>query len=108
MVTLNAKQRAHLRSLAHPLKPILHIGKEGVTGAAVTTIETAFNTRELLKLKVLEAAPEDARETGEELARRIAGAHLVQVIGRTVVLYRRHPEKPVIELPLKAARGQKD
>lgn len=106
MATLNAKQRAHLRSLAHPLKPILHIGKEGVTEAAVTTIETAFNTRELLKLKVLEAAPEEARETGEMLAQRIEGAHLVQVIGRTVVLYRRHPEKPVIELPSKAARGQ--
>jgi RNA-binding protein len=99
METLNAKQRAHLRALAHPLKPILHIGKEGVTEAAVTTIRTAFNRRELLKLKVLEAAPEEARETGEVLARRIEGAHLVQVIGRTVVLYRRHPEKPVIEFP---------
>ena len=99
MATLNARQRAHLRALAHPLKPILHIGKEGVTEAAVNTIERAFNTRELLKLKVLEAAPEKARETGDILARRIEGAHAVQVIGRTVVLYRRHPEKPVIELP---------
>ena len=99
MGTLNARQRAHLRALAHPLKPILHIGKEGVTGAAVATIEKAFNTRELLKLKVLEAAPEEARETGDALAARINGAHVAQVIGRTVVLYRRHPEKPVIELP---------
>ncbi|HYP27285.1 MAG TPA: ribosome assembly RNA-binding protein YhbY [Blastocatellia bacterium] len=99
MATLNARQRAHLRALAHPLKPILHIGKEGVTEAAVKTIEGAFNTRELLKLKVLEAAPEEARETGDILAGRIEGAHAVQVIGRTVVLYRRHPEKPVIELP---------
>jgi RNA-binding protein len=99
MERLNARQRAHLRALAHPLKPILHIGKEGVTEAAVRTIERAFNTRELLKLKVLEAAPEEARETGDVIAGRIAGAHAVQVIGRTVVLYRRHPEKPVIELP---------
>ena len=99
MEKLNARQRAHLRSLAHPLKPILHIGKEGVTEGALETIEKAFNTRELLKLKVLEAAPEEARETGDILAGRIAGAHAVQVIGRTVVLYRRHPERPEIVLP---------
>jgi len=32
------------------------------------------------------------------LASRVEGAHLVQVIGRTVVLYRAHPEKPTIKL----------
>ncbi|HVF89036.1 MAG TPA: ribosome assembly RNA-binding protein YhbY [Blastocatellia bacterium] len=99
MEKLNARQRAHLRALAHPLKPILHIGKEGVTDLVVDTIERAFNTRELLKLKVLEPAPEEARETADILAGRIEGAHAVQVIGRTVVLYRRHPERPKIEFP---------
>ena len=96
---LSSKHRAYLKSLAHPLKPILQIGKEGVTDSTVHTVEDAFNTRELLKVKVLEAAPENARETGQALADRIDGAELVQVIGRTVVLYRRHPEEPEIELP---------
>jgi RNA-binding protein len=98
--TLKPRQRAHLRSLAHPLKPILHIGKEGVTEATLRTLEDAFHTRELLKVKVLEAAPGSARDTGEALAGRLAEVHLVQVIGRTLVLYRRHPEKPEIQLPL--------
>lgn len=96
---LTSKQRAHLKSLAHPLKPIHQIGKDGVTDAVVRAVEDAFNTRELLKVKVLEAASADARETGEELAGRIDGTELVQVIGRTVVLYRPHPEEPEIELP---------
>lgn len=65
----------------------------------VENVRDALNTRELLKVKVLEAAPENARDTGDALARRIPGAHVVQVIGRTVVLYRRHPEKPEIQLP---------
>ncbi len=99
METLSAKQRRHLRSLAHPLKPLLHVGKEGVTENSVRAIEDAFNTRELLKIKVLEAAPESARETGDVLAERVVGAQLVQVIGRTVVLYRQHPSKPEIKLP---------
>ena len=44
------KQRAHLKSLAHSLKPILQIGKEGVTDALVRSIEDAFHTRELFKI----------------------------------------------------------
>ena len=99
MGSLTTKQRAHLRSLAHPLKPLLHIGKEGITESAVRTIEDAFNTREILKIKVLEASPENARESGEALEGRINGVQLVQVIGRTMVLYRPHPEKPKINLP---------
>jgi RNA-binding protein len=98
MSTLNAKQRAHLKGLAHTLKPILHLGKEGVTDAVAHVGEEAFNTRELLKVKVLDTAPEGAKETGEALARRIPGAHLVQVIGRTLVIYRRHPDKPSIRV----------
>jgi RNA-binding protein len=98
MPTLSTKQRAHLKALAHPLKPILHVGKEGVTDNAVRVVEDAFNTRELLKIKVLDTAPASARETGEALAARVANGHLVQVIGRTVVLYRPHPEKPGIRL----------
>jgi RNA-binding protein len=64
MDQLTAKQRARLKSLAHPLKPILQIGREGVTDALAKSVEDAFHNRELLKVKVLESAPADAREVG--------------------------------------------
>jgi RNA-binding protein len=99
MAELTSKQRAHLRSLAHPLKPILQIGKEGVTEEVASSVTDAFQNRELLKVKVLESAPLDARDAAGELAELVEGAHVVQVIGRTVALYRRHPEKPEIRLP---------
>jgi len=88
-----------LKSLAHPLKALIHIGKEGVTGTVLANVQEAFNTRELLKIKVLEASPQNAREIGDDLAWRLEGLELVQVIGRTLVLYRAHPEKPEIVLP---------
>lgn len=78
---------------------MLFVGKEGVTEAAVRSLEDAFKTRELLKVKVLEAAPLNVREAGPALAEHVEGAHLVQTIGRVAVLYRRHPEKPEIRLP---------
>lgn len=99
MATLTPKQRMKLKALAHSLKPILYVGKEGVTATTVRALEDAFNTRELLKVKVQESAPESAKQTGALLAERAADVHLVHVIGKTVILYRRHPEKPQIELP---------
>lgn len=97
-MTLTPKQRAQLRSLAHPLKPILHLGKDGLTEAVLQSILEAFNSRELLKIKVQSAAPLSAAEAGAEIAARLPEVEHVQTIGRTVVLYRRHPEKAEIEL----------
>lgn len=97
--TLSSKQRAHLRALAHPLKPVLRIGKEGLTEAALQAITEAFNTRELVKVKVLENAPETARASGEAIAQQLPEVLLVQTIGRIVVLYRPHPDHPEIQLP---------
>jgi RNA-binding protein len=96
---LTAKQRAHLRSLAHHLKPVLHVGREGLTDTVIQAVRDAFNHRELLKVKVAEAAPLSAREAGDRLAGEVEGAEHVQTIGRTVVLYRAHPEEPEIQLP---------
>lgn len=99
MSALTARQRAHLKSLAHSLKPLFQVGRDGVTGTVASTIASAFQTRELLKVKVLEGAPLSAREAADALAAMVPGMHVVQVIGRTVVLYRPHPDEPQIRLP---------
>lgn len=99
MSELTSKQRAHLRSLAHHLKPIHHIGGGGVSEAVLTSILEAFNTRELVKVKVLEGAPESARDTADQIVAALEDVHVAQTIGRIAVLYRRHPEEPEIKLP---------
>lgn len=96
---LNSRQRAHLRSLAHHLRPILHVGTDGVTDAVVDSVREAFNTRELFKVKVHETAPLDVDEAARRLSARIDGAHVPQTIGRTILLYRPFPEEPEIRLP---------
>ncbi len=95
---LTSKQRATLRSLAHDAKVLLHVGKEGVTETAAAAATEALRTRELLKIRVLETAPDVPRATGEALAAAIDSAEFVAATGRTVVLYRPHPETPVIKL----------
>lgn len=96
---LTSRQRAFLRKQAHGLKPVLQIGKGGVTEAAVTAVREALTTRELMKVKVLDVAPGTADTAGAALAAALADTHLVQVIGRTLILYRPDPEDPQIDLP---------
>ena len=98
MSPLSSKQRAQLRSMAHSLKPVVHVGTGGVTEAVLTSLEEAFNTRELLKVKVLEGAPEKAKPTARQIAEAMEGVEIAQTIGRTVVLYRPHPDQPEIVL----------
>jgi RNA-binding protein len=99
MAKLGSKQRAHLRSLAHHLKPLLQVGADGVSEAFLRSLDEAFNTRELLKVKVLEGAPDDVRASAEAIAAGMPGVEVAQTIGRTVVLYRPFPEEPEIRLP---------
>jgi RNA-binding protein len=99
MTDLTSKQRAHLRSLAHHLKPIIQVGADGVTEPLLKTVMEAFNTRELLKVKVLESAPFGAREVADRIVAELKDVQVAQTIGRTVVLYRPDPEEPEIELP---------
>ena len=54
--------------------------------------------RELIKIKVLKTAPEDVEEIAFDLAMNTE-SEVVQRIGRTIVLYRRNPDKQGIILP---------
>lgn len=97
---LTSKQRAYLRGLANSYEAIVHVGKSGVGATIIKQADDALTARELIKGKVLETAPETAREVAEQIATEI-GAEVVMTIGRTFVLYRRHPEEPKIMLPRK-------
>lgn len=90
--TLTSRERARLRAEAHHLDPLQHIGTQGVTPAVVSSALDALNTRELIKVRVLESAPDDVRESGHRMAAAIPGAQIVQTIGRVFVLYRPLPD----------------
>jgi RNA-binding protein len=61
----------------------------------VAAVVQALLDHELIKVKVGEGSGLDRREVGALLAEKTA-SELVQVLGRTLLLYKRHPEKPRI------------
>ena len=103
MDQLTSRQRAHLRKLAHHMKPVVLIGAEGISQSVLTSVREAFNSRELLQVKLQESAPLDVKDAAGALSSRVSGSHSVQTIGRTIVLYRAHPENPEIRLPKAAS-----
>lgn len=96
---LTSRQRAHLRSLAHDQDPLIHIGKEGLTEAVEQAVEEAFNTRELVTLRVLDNAPRSVRDVAEAVAEALDDVQVVDTIGGTALLYRPDPDDPEIALP---------
>ncbi len=95
---LTGKQKRFLRSQAHHLTPIFQVGKGGVNDHLIRHIEEAIETRELMKVSILNNCMEDRHEVAEQLAEG-AGAELVQVIGKTIVLYKESRDHKTIELP---------
>ncbi|GIO85409.1 putative RNA-binding protein YqeI [Paenibacillus faecis] len=95
---LSGKQKRYLRSLAHHLQPIFQVGKGGTNDQIIRHISEALERRELIKVSILNNNLDDPKEIAEELAEG-AGAELVQLIGRTIVLYKESQEYKQIELP---------
>jgi len=97
-MALTGKQRRHLRALGHHLQPTVHIGKHGLTNAVAEAVDAALLTHELVKIRIDGESPADRHESADALAAGLK-AEVAQVVGNTLLLYKRHPNKPVIVLP---------
>jgi RNA-binding protein len=99
MTELTGARKKHLRGLAHHLKPVVQIGKNGLTEPVLASIEQALDDHELVKVRL--ADPQGRKkELAEEIAER-SGSVQVGLVGNVVTLYRRQPdpEKRRVELP---------
>jgi RNA-binding protein len=96
MLMPSSPLRRRLRAAGHHLAPVVQVGKEGVTAAVLRQLDGALRTHELVKVRVGTGSPEDRHQAAGRLGEE-AGAQVAQVLGRTVLVYRRHPERPRYE-----------
>jgi RNA-binding protein len=85
---LTGKGRAALRAEAHHLNPVVHIGHHGITPAVTQSVDDALRTKQLVKIQIGKNADVSAKEAAALLAAQLR-AEVIQVIGRTLSLYRR-------------------
>ena len=89
-----SKQRSVLRSLAQTIEPIGQVGKGGVSDNMVTAFSQALDSRELIKITLLNNNLDDIKSVSIELAEKL-GAEVVCTIGHKIVLYRYSTKKGV-------------
>ncbi len=99
MPKLTGAQRKYLRGLAHGLKPLVRIGKGGLTDSLLQNLDGALESHELVKVKFADFT-DRKRELSEQIDRRL-DSEMVGTIGHVAIFYRqaRDPEQRDIELP---------
>ena len=97
MAALMSFQKKFLKGRAHGLKPVVFLGQKGLTDSVIDSIHQALDTHELIKLKVQDGCDIDRKVIADQLS-KVTHAELVQVLGRTFLLYRK-AEETKIELP---------
>ena len=99
MDRLKGSQRKYLRGAAHSYKPLVQIGKEGLSEGVLAAIDTALEAHELIKVKI--AAERDERERIVPVIEDRLDCECVGTVGRMAILYREQPdaEKRTIKLP---------
>ena len=90
MEKLTSRERNILRKEAHTLKPVIMIGKNGVTPKLKAAVDAALADHELIKVKFLDFK-EDRRALSSSLADSVK-AEVISVIGNIAILYREFDE----------------
>ena len=99
--------RRRLRAHGHGLDPLVRIGKDGITPGLLRQLDQILFDHELCKVK-LEAdghCPVDRFAAADRIAAQ-PGMSIVQILGHTILVYKRHPQKPRFEGPASRGQGQ--
>ncbi len=97
---MKGKDRAKLRAQANTLNCVMQIGKGGITEQVIAQADFELDSKELIKIQVLETSPIEARCAAVELANKL-NAQIIQVIGRRFIIYRENPNKDTSKKPAK-------
>lgn len=83
---LTSDKRRELRGVAHHLKPVIRLGKRGVSEALVSEIKNALLAHELIKIQMAQAKEID--EDLQAIIEKTSSEH-INTIGNIIVLFKR-------------------
>ncbi|MCE0722278.1 MULTISPECIES: ribosome assembly RNA-binding protein YhbY [Legionella] len=89
---MDTSLKKSLKAQAHHLKPVVLLGAKGLTEAVIAETDIALLAHELIKVKINGAEKEDRLIMAAELCGQLH-AELVQMIGNTVIMYRKNEDK---------------
>ena len=99
-MSLTKNQIKFLRGKCHQLNPVVMVGQKGITPDVLKELDGALNAHELVKIKIAAEDRDEFQVIMDEICAQDR-IERVQVIGRTLTVFRRNTEKQVIQLPAK-------
>ncbi|MEN8189812.1 MAG: ribosome assembly RNA-binding protein YhbY [Thermodesulfobacteriota bacterium] len=90
--SLSSKQKKFLKGIGHHLNSLIYIGKEGLSDSLIEATKKELKQHELIKVKIGKNSPIDKKSTAEALPLQ-ADCQLVQLIGKTLLLYKANPKR---------------
>jgi RNA-binding protein len=101
MAELKGFQKTYLRGIAHDLKPIVMIGKEGLVEGVIKSVNDGLFRHELIKIKFVSIKEKEEKETLATELMAQTGSEKVGMVGHTLTLFRQQPdpEKRRIHVP---------
>ncbi len=97
--SLTNAQKKYLRGLGHSLSPLVYIGKEGLADSVINAIDEALERHELIKVKIVNTDKISKHEAADLVPQR-SRSQLVQLIGKTLLIYRRNDKKKKDQIKL--------
>lgn len=94
---LSSNDKKTLKSIANTLENKYQLGKNGILDTAVDMFDKALTANELIKIDVMKSVTAEIMELALDLSSKL-NAEVVNVIGRTILLYRKNPKNSKIKL----------
>jgi len=89
---LSSRQRKFLRGMAHAFKPLVHVGKEGLSPGLLSELDRALAEHELVKVRFQEAPGREQRADLSAAIEERLGCAEVGRTGHVAIFYRQQPD----------------
>jgi RNA-binding protein len=89
---LTGRQQRFLRGLGHHLKPLVMLGRDGVTDNVISAVNAVLDAHELVKVKIGNGCHLERREAAGIIKER-TGSEIIQILGKTFLIFRENPER---------------
>ncbi len=90
MIPLNGTQKRKLKSQAHHLKPVVMIGKLGITDSLIEAVDKALEDHELIKIRFIDFK-DDKKDFVTEIAAKTC-SDCIAIIGNIAIMYKQNKD----------------
>jgi RNA-binding protein len=98
---LKGYQKKYLKGLVHGMKPVVFIGRKGLSPTVTRAVDESLEKHEIVKVKFSDFKEKSLKKEMAGVIEKQTESELVGMIGHMAIFYRQHkdPEKRKIQVP---------